>query len=369
MAFVGALLGRVPLRSGAIKSSQRNMRASVTSSLRRSERVVQHALDQAGFVKFRYLADLGYVEWRPAAGLRRKNLTSVTAADIERCTFLGRPPGRVVDPAMIALPMSFPVKMPMQKASCMFPYGQLGAVHLHHAIRNCKLDKLSLDFFIGGSALEVLATQFKAAVSRTRAPFLVMKVPGTDVIMLQLFKKFAQDYASSGFQFERLVLGKGIDELHDVRFVEHVQLMELGGFRVLMTADVDGVDGEGDSVEIKLETQVSGKGRRTFFQMLASSSLTLMTGVNTKGPRGVLKAVKTRDLAEIAKGLSAPGRVAHLEENILRGMERLKKFDREGVLEGGKVYQLRFNPDMELRPYPEKNPLLPPEHVLRELLK
>lgn len=68
-----------------------------------------------------------------------------------------------------------------------------------------------------------------------------------------------------------------------------------------------------------------------------------------------------------------------LEVNIVRGMETLKQFDRDGMFQGGKVYRVEFNVEsMGLKPYnkestrhhrDEDHPLLPPEPVLLKLFE
>ena len=60
-----------------------------------------------------------------------------------------------------------------------------------------------------------------------------------------------QNYADTGFQFERLVTGWRIDGRHGLMKHESMQLMRIGPFNVLFAADVDAVDAAGRVVEIK----------------------------------------------------------------------------------------------------------------------
>ncbi len=60
-----------------------------------------------------------------------------------------------------------------------------------------------------------------------------------------------QNYADTGFQFERLVTGGRLDGRHGLMQHESMQLMRMGPFNVLFAADVDAVDAAGKVVEIK----------------------------------------------------------------------------------------------------------------------
>lgn len=212
--------------------------------------------------------------------------------------------------------------------------------------------------------MEVLSAEKKCG-RKDRAPFLVCKVSGTRMIMVHYHLNIAQDYNVPGFQFERIMTGKPVDDRHEVGFVEHVQIMKVGGSNVLMTAEVDAVDQEGCPVEVKLMKQGVG-GTKVFFQMVGSGSLTLYRGTNQNG---VLKSVRVFRLEEMAQQLRQNNDVESLQANLLRNMEKLKEWDRHGRFDGGKVYRIDFNPQMEPHLVPPHNhPLLPPESVIRELL-
>jgi hypothetical protein len=80
-----------------------------------------------------------------------------------------------------------------------------------------------------------------------------------------------QNYAEPGFQFERLVTGGQLDGHHELMHHESMQLMRIGAFNVLFSADVDAVDAAGRVVEIK-----SGNPRY-FGSKVAATSATLAT--------------------------------------------------------------------------------------------
>ena len=318
-----------------------------------------NALDVAGFSNLQCVADLGYVGWRPPTnGMRYTKLAKATAAKIQAYTVSNETPGEVVNETSIALPLTFSTSIPKQMVALKFPYGQIAVAPLYHAFQ--QIDKASISFYFGCSALHVLGRQ---ATSRSRAPYLATKVPGTNIIMLHYFLDFGQDYSVPGFQFERLMLGKKTTDRHELGFTEHVQVMDIGGHRVLMTAEVDGMDTDGNPVEIKLIKKGRG-GSKVVFQMIGSGSLTLIRGKNDKG---VLNSVESIGLETIAQSLATSNDVSLLEANIIRGMETLKQFDRNGYFEGGKVYKVKFSPKMELHLINGQNPLLPPASVLKEL--
>lgn len=360
-----------------------NQKESVTSSdaaVKHFEKL-QQALDKAGFTIFRCISDLGFVGWRPQkASLSVKALSKVTATEIKTCTVSGCLPAIVVDSETISLPVAFSTGSGSrkQKAVPKFPYAQLGAAPLYHAVhqRNengiFEVGKASLDFYFGCSALEVLSTFGKTI--RRNAPCLTMKVPGTSAIMLHCLPNLAQYYSVPGFQFKRLMTGKGITGRHEVGSNQHVQLMDICGYRVLMTAEVDGVDQNGHPVAIMLYKR--RVNRKLMFQMIGSGSLSIVRG---KGRTGLLETIRSLSLGEITRSVasSSENEIKSLEANIVRGMESLKQFDRDGMFQGGKVYRVGFNGEsMDLKPYKKNstrhhrkddNPLLPPEPILLEL--
>lgn len=83
------------------------------------------------------------------------------------------------------------------------------------------------------------------------------------------------EFWPEGFQFERLVTGQEMYGLHDLTTHEHLQLLRIGKFRVLVTAEVDAVDDQGRPVEIK-----SGDPRffgiKEMLQMISSGSQLLI---------------------------------------------------------------------------------------------
>ncbi|CAB9510369.1 expressed unknown protein [Seminavis robusta] len=339
---------------------------------------LQEAIDRAGFSSFRCIADLGFVSWRPpprnrgkGAPYRYKSLSKATAGQVRNFTVSGEtaaPPSLVDSIANITVPITFRTNLPRQVVAHRYPYGQVGVASLYHAANHsARVDLETLDFFFGCSALEVLSAEKKI---RHMVPYLVLKVPGTNMIMVHYdLGKIRQDYSVPGFQFERLVTGQPMSARHNVGFTEHVQVMQIGQYRVLMTAEADATTSAGAQqhpVEVKLLQQGYG-GTKVFFQMVGSGSLTLCKGKNRKG---VLTSVQTVPLSRMADSLAENNDTASLEQKIIRNMERLKEWDRKGWFAEGKAYRLDFNEAgvMELNAVSRRDTLLPPDAVVKELL-
>jgi len=336
---------------------------------------LQHALNRAGFSSLKSVADLGFVGWHPpprnnkGVPYRYKSLGKTTAAEIQCYAVCDDQPNAIqcLDDIRSRLPVRFHHNLPRQLVAQRFPYGSIGIAALYHAqqSRNCS-DLQSLDFYFGCSVLEFLSAERKTS-RRNRKPFYVMKVPGTDMIMLRSSLNFVQDYSAIGFQYERLLTGKPLQDRQYEGCTEHVQLMTIGNHHVLMAAETDAVDStSGDPVELKCISgdPVYGK-TKTFFQMVCNGSLTLYQG---RRDNVVLKSIQTVRLEEMAEELAQHHDITALERKILRNMERLKEWDRQGCFDQSQVYQIDFNPGMELHRIHFLHPLLPPKAVVKKLL-
>lgn len=56
----------------------------------------------------------------------------------------------------------------------------------------------------------------------------------TDIVMVVKHKKYEQHYSNLGFQFERFVTSKTFHDPHKNYYVEHLQLMKVAGYGVLL---------------------------------------------------------------------------------------------------------------------------------------
>lgn len=172
---------------------------------------------------------------------------------------------------------------------------------------------------------------------------------------------FGQDYSCPGFQFERLMTGKRFEDPHDISHTEHVQLMNIGHYTVLMSAEADAMD-DGHAVELKLMKD-RGRSTKLFFQMVGSGSLSLYLG---KNDGGVLTCVSKVQLQELAQDLPLNHNVSSLESKLINNMEQLKEWSRQGYFDNGQVYRIDFNPQMVLHRVQQS--LFPKAQVVQELL-
>ncbi|KAL7565891.1 hypothetical protein ACA910_021479 [Epithemia clementina (nom. ined.)] len=183
------------------------------------------ALTNAGFSSIQPLQILGFYTWCPeqaAPPYRYKCIGQATANEIWTFTISNQGPESIVSIDQLQLPVRFCDNLPKQVVSTKYPYANTGIASLLHAKAKC--DLRSLDFYLGCSSLEILSAERKSR-KKDRAPFFVMKVPGTQIVMIQYHFNFGQDYSVPGFQFERLMTGKELHDRHGVSVTEHVQLM------------------------------------------------------------------------------------------------------------------------------------------------
>lgn len=330
---------------------------------------LQKALKVAGFQHFQHILDLGFVGWQPPPArvskrgffYKYKSLMNATAQEIREYTRFDATPPFVIDIDLLQLPRAFKTELPKHVVATKYPYGKIGIAPLLFAQRaNC--DLATLDFYFGCSALHALTSERKAN-RKDRAPILVMKVVGTNMIMIRRNLKFGQDYNVPGFQFERLVTGRDLSDAHSVNFTEHAQVMQIGNFKVLMAAEVDAMDDNRRPVEIKLLKQPGGK--KVFFQMIGSGSQTLVRGQNDGG---VLTSVNIESIEVMAQDVQSKSDVESLEQKLLHNMERLKELDRQGVFNEGRVYRIDLNPELELHRVSPNDALLPSEAVVKDVL-
>ena len=168
----------------------------------------------------------------------------------------------------VKLPVSFRELRPQRTSAGSFPFHGGMMACLHVAAK--RVDLQDIDFLIGGSILAFLCEKGKK-----NAMYLAQKCPGTNIVVMSKHKTYEQNFGQRGFQFERLVTGQEMYGLHDLTTHEHLQLLRIGKFRVLVTAEVDAVDDQGRPVEIK-----SGDPRffgiKEMLQMISSGSQLLI---------------------------------------------------------------------------------------------
>jgi hypothetical protein len=244
-----------------------------------------------------------------------------------------------------------------QEIICKYPYNHYDLASFHVAFKHRNLDKV--DFFFGGSTLEMLAQKTIPDDSQ----YLATKVPGTDIIMVVKHKQYVQDYSNVGFQFERLMTGKNFRDRHHEHYVEHLQLMKVAGYRVLFSAETDAADDSGNPVEIKLSNPMYW-GTKTMFQMISNGSSNLIVGTKSYG---TLNSVDMEDLITVAMTTLVSTDVRMLESNIRHGLEALNR--QSGRFNNGEIFEISFNNDLQLLPFSgDRNALLPANEVVKEML-
>ena len=109
-----------------------------------------------------------------------------------------------------------------------------------------------------------------------RAKYWAQQIPGTKVVAVEKKKSYSTNWNDFGHSFERFVLGQCNTE----ETVMHLQIIKMGGYRVLFAAETDGMDKEERSVEIKSSMQKDWG--RVSLQMISNGSQSLYIGTKSK---------------------------------------------------------------------------------------
>eukprot|EP00441_Pelagodinium_beii_P000898 CAMPEP_0197692274 /NCGR_PEP_ID=MMETSP1338-20131121/110853_1 /TAXON_ID=43686 ORGANISM="Pelagodinium beii, Strain RCC1491" /NCGR_SAMPLE_ID=MMETSP1338 /ASSEMBLY_ACC=CAM_ASM_000754 /LENGTH=338 /DNA_ID=CAMNT_0043274911 /DNA_START=40 /DNA_END=1056 /DNA_ORIENTATION=+ len=268
---------------------------------------------------FEKVEDFGLYTWSPQGLSQKKKFSDVNEQDVITGLASGEDaaPPRLKRVASISVPLKFATPAP-QAVPNIFPYDAGYIVPLHVALqRRGSLD--GIDFLLGGSSLEILA-QKKPIEEGTK--YLTQRCPGTEIILLCKHKQYVQNYADVGFQFERLLTGQRMDGRHDVKKIESLHVMKIGGFNVLFSADVDAVDEEGCPVEMKTGNPMYF-GTKVMFQMLSSGSKTMIRGdVDKRSRPPVLNRIQSVPLETMIQQNSAT--LQEAQKNIQEGLTILK---------------------------------------------
>lgn len=123
-------------------------------------------------------------------------------------------------------------------------------VPLHVAVQHCGLDMNSIDFLFHGSAMSWLAKRDNPMGEYLVGVALPHIATNHKIMSVSKARVFSQNHTALGFQFERLVAGKTFSDPHGFETVQHLQIMQVGKFRILFCAEVDAVTAEGNPVHI-----------------------------------------------------------------------------------------------------------------------
>ena len=216
----------------------------------------------------------------------------------------------IQNPKTISRP-SLPVSLPNLRAPTypnLFPMDPGYIVPLRVA-RDRGVDLSTVDFMLGGSALNVLAEQNTSSTT-----YVFRKVGRT--IVLGKRNAYEKDFGKTGFRFERLLTGEATDDVTaPAHSFESLRLLRIGPFRVLVSADIDAQTEDG-IVEIK-----SGNpryfGTKLMFQMMSSGASELHYAIKN---RNRITGVARKSFAEM---VPSDREIEQFERKIISSLERL----------------------------------------------
>jgi hypothetical protein len=319
--------------------------------------------------------DLGFFAWQ-TQGTSTQHLATVSTNDIlERIEYNAVPePVQSVDELNEKCPFVFQKVNPKKKYKVGddFPSQPSYMVPLHVAVAHRHIDPQEIQFIFGGSVLHVLMDQ----KIQNEKEYHVQQIPDTNIIVVQKTSSYFTNPTEPGFQFERFVLGRQTNHHHQNAEesllssasnnmpIDHLQMVTIHGSRVLISAESDGIDADGNSVEIKANKYPYYD--RIACQMISSGSQTLYMGHKSKDGKR-LERVSTMTLDQVlVKGMEKHG--PKLTRNLKRSMAALQHARDTGTFKSGCPFQLQFsNRTGELIFHPVS--LLPNKDVVKALLK
>lgn len=335
----------VPLRTQGVNRS----------GIQRSRRALKNL---EHFNSIELMKRVGIFCWDPT-GLPQKQFINVTVHDILQGTHRQETqPEQIVPLRNIHTPLRFR-SLPQQRVLHMFP-NDAGYIVPLYVAKERGVDLQSVDFVIGGSLLNLLATQTIDRGHRTDVKYLLQKCPTTDIILMARSYR-GSNYADIGFQFERLVTGQRLDEKHSLHKFFSLQLMKVANYTVLIAAETDAVDPSGKPVEVKAQ-KPKYFAMQVMFQMLSIGAEKVIMA-DRRGPR--LSKIKVKTFDELVRKHSC-SRLAEAEARIATALNTLK---RSSEITAESTTELDFDPygEMSLKQNPNSN-LFPSASVVEELL-
>lgn len=286
------------------------------------------------------IQDLGYFGWKPHGAYKRMH--QVTAEELKKGTNFQQKPHLVqpIESLQSKCPTSFKTKRTKTSRN-EYPYNPSYLVPLYVAVANRGVNINSIDFIFGGSVLHVLAS----GKIQNNVEYWAQKIPGTDVVSVEKKQSYSNNWNDFGHLFERFVL----EQYNNAEeTVVHLQIMTLGGRRVLFAAEVDGMDQEESPVEIK-SSNPKNWGIKVALQMVSNGSQSLYAGMQKNNK---LQRIDQLSLSSVLqKAFPSQNKREEANTNIGKGIEALAKastrfetphtFHFEG---GQKEKQLTFHP-------------------------
>jgi hypothetical protein len=342
-----------------------------SSSSLPSSKKLHEELSKARFSIFSDITDLGYFSWNPNGPYQKLHDVRTSGDIVKHIDYHGIP--SLVEPAddlRKRCPLKFKKLKPQGKHN-RYPYDKSFVAPLHVLVKTGRVESSSsledIDFLFGGSTLNMLATKKIGSDDE----YFAQLVPGTNIVVVKKHKVYKKNLSDNGFQFERFCYGGNFSDQVGFESSHHLQVMTIGrddaaSSKVMFTAECDGMDKEGNPVEIKLmDTSSTSKCEKTSFQMISSGSVSLYAGWNNKG---TLAGVNSLSLSEVVSQAVSrnEGRVKLLEENILTGIRVLREAVDAGIFKTGRIMTLSFEKGL-LRINPLS--LFPDDSVVKDLLE
>jgi hypothetical protein len=320
-------------------------------------------LKDTSFTIIEPIADHGYFTWKVKAHERFYKLNDLKSAkQFTSKVVLHGKPKRLLTYSNLKFPhalLSLPVQgFPNSK----FPHsGNLVAV-LHVASKHRGVVFDDVDFVLGGSALGCLAAK---CPFKNRSPQVVFRIPCLSNGMTIGFlnnKKYFQNYAAVGFQFERFVTGTKYDPKAPVEFSNHIHEMKIGSHRVLFHAETDAFH-DGEPVEL-ISSANYRRNRDVAFQLISSGGLWLCHAEKDSTSITSTSLVKLSEVINQSLKNTSP---APFESNILEGLTAIK--EEMSNAKENEIFDLTF---VEGKVQLNRNysaVVFPPSKIVAELLR
>jgi hypothetical protein len=312
------------------------------------------------FSVFEPLADHGYFTWIAGSRTKYRSLNSITDPKTftDRIVLHGLPK-KLVPYDDLQFPLSLK-SLPSIGFYTKFPHAGFLAASLHVASRHRGVALDNLDFVLGGASLGILATRLNPRTAQ-----VVFRVPsstGKTIIGVHNNRKYFQDYASPGFQFERFVTGTEYNPNAPIEFSNHIHEMNIHSHRVLFVNQIDAFF-DGEPVEIKTSRGYH-RGIQVLFQLISSGSRWLCQAEKE------LDSIHSASLIHFSevmyRTLVNKDRV-RFENNLLESLSELR--DQMVNAKEGELYDLIFKDGRMQLHRNTSDVVFPPPHVLSELLK
>ncbi|GAX23405.1 hypothetical protein FisN_15Lu126 [Fistulifera solaris] len=312
-------------------------------------------LDKTGFTIFRPISDLGFFEWKPDLKVHSP-FNKVSVDELKRQLDVKGAPALLVETRSIRFPVALSYLSPqIYKKQYPLSNYEIVGVYVATKIRGLQLDEI--DFVFGGSTLSMLANE-----NENGKKYLVTKIPGTSVGLIAKDDEYDLNLADSGFQFERVVTGKRIDAREEPTFTEHLQLMQVGPFKVLFIAEADALK-DGEPVEVACSSPYYW-GIKKCLQCVSSGSPVLCHGTKYRG--STITSITMKALSAMYESNSVQLRKA--QKHIINALVDLKEQLENSTHSGDSEISFSYTGKINLRDQRGPSKLLPSFDLVKELL-